>query len=103
MIYKKFEDKILALPELPAASTVKNWKIQLELIEALNVAMHDIDDEFKDALRQEYGQKLTDKAHQLMFDSEWAHGNEGSYRTIEESYLVKVNFFLELEEANRKP
>lgn len=102
MIYKKFEAKILALPELPDPSTIKNRKIQLELIEAQNVALHDIDTEFKDALRQEYGQELTDKAHKLMFDSQWAHGNEGSYRILEESYRVKVNFFLELEEANRK-
>lgn len=99
MIAEEFEKQYRALPSY---FDIKNKKLREEQKEANRIEEQKIDEAFKDALKEEYGQNLSNAGHEFLWEAAWSDGHYAGYTEVEQQYEMKLYFFEQMTEANNK-
>lgn len=98
--FNKRHDEIPS-PYATKGNTAKAKALRHEQQIAKQQAESDLIEEFGVALKKEYGENLTDSAHEILFRSAWADGHHAGFEESEHQYQNKLDFFDQLTEANK--
>lgn len=99
MIAEEFENEHRALPWV---LDIKDKKLREAQRASNAVKENEIRESFKDALKQEYGQSLTEAGHEFLWNKAWEDGHSAGYFEVESQYENQLRFFEQMTEANNQ-